>query len=495
MRKIWSFMLAILLSVSLGAVPGTAEQADCVRNAAQVCWAGGDFAAVKAGEDEPAKLVRLSDGQTVLEQVDHICSTGGYACAETPEGTWLISADGTAVPLGKDFAGGSESYPVMGRYGLFFGSSEGQMCVFDPEAGTYTFLPDVYDSFWHDIELYRDGDGTVFAVLSDGQIFRADGKTVLKKGKYDFVRNCDYGYITNGYVCANDEKGAAVISVSTGEEVARFDGYYWLRYDGECMIYPDNTASIGGEMEDGYINGYPTRIVGLDGAVLKDLPDAQFFEERFAQSTPAPVYRIAVTDGQYGGGYYNVLTDRTYMYTEAGESAYTVESVTCPETGMDYSYDQVWENYVCDQTGETFADLDELINDGEAVPERAEKYRPVNERVPWVERTEKGYQMVCAPDGRILGSRYWKDLPWYWEKSIEGISGRYPFDGRKACAVKGMNGLCGVIDLEGRMIVPAEYDEVQYLSSFSADPREDGFCIAACRDGQWYLFSSEGEMR
>ena len=110
---------------------GTAEQADSVRNAAQVCWAGGDFAAVKAGEDEPVKLVRLSDGQVVLGQVDHICSTGGYACAETPEGTWLISADGTAAPLGKDFAGGSESYPVMGRYGLFFGSSEGQMCVFE----------------------------------------------------------------------------------------------------------------------------------------------------------------------------------------------------------------------------------------------------------------------------------------------------------------------------------------------------------------------------
>ena len=137
--------------------------------------------------------------------------------------------------------------------------------VRDPAAGTYTFLPDVYDSFWHDIELYRDGEGTVFAVLSDGQIFRADGKTVLTKGKYELVRNCDYGYVTNGYVCANDEKGAAVISVSTGEETARFDGYYWLRYDGECMIYPDGTASIGGEMEDGYINGYPTRIVGLDG--------------------------------------------------------------------------------------------------------------------------------------------------------------------------------------------------------------------------------------
>lgn len=441
------------------------------------------------------KLIRLSDGQAVLEQVICVSSTGSYACAETPEGTWLLSADGTAAPLGKDFAGGSEYYHITGRYGLFIGSSEGQMCVFDPAAGTYTFLPDVYDSMYHDIEVYRDGDGTVFIVLSDGQIFRADGKTVLQKGNYSFVMNCDYRYITNGYVTANDEKGAAVISIPTGQETARFDGYYWLPYDGEHMIYPDNTASIGGTMENEIPVGYPTRIVGLDGTVLKDLPDGQIFEERFAQVTPGPVYRIAVPDGQYGGGYYNVLTDRTYMYTEAGEDSYTVESVTCLETGMDYSYDQVWESYVNDETGESYVSLDELIYDGEAVPERAEKYRPVNERVPWVERMEKGYLLVCAPDGRILGSRYWKDLPWYWEKSIEGISGRYAFDGRQACAVKGLNGLCGAIDMQGEVIVPAEYDEVQYLASFSEDPREDGYCIAARKDGQWYLFTSAGEMR
>lgn len=493
MKKLIAFVLAVLLAC--GAAAGWAEQTDGVRNAWQVCWAGGDFAAVKGGEDEPMKLIRLSDGQAVLEQVDHITSTGGYACAETPEGTWLIGADGTAAPLGKDFTGGSESYPVTGRYGLFIGSSEGQMCIFDPEANTYTFLPDVYDSMWHDVEIWRDGEGTVFIVLSDGQIFRADGKTVLKQGKYSFTRNCDYGYITNGYVTANDEKGAAVISVRTGEETAHFDGYYWLPYDGESMIYPDNTASIGGTMEDGYPDGYPTRIVGLDGTILKDLPNGQFFEERFAQGTPAPAYRIVLPEGEYSGGIYNVLTDRTYMYTVDESDLMTVNRLTCVETGEHFSSTWLMEQYVCDETGEIFVNLDEVIGRGEPVPERMEKYRPVNERVPLAEYTANGYLMVCAPDGRILGGRYWKDLPWYWEKSIEGISGRYPFDGRKACAVKGMNGLCGVIDLEGRMIVPAEYDEVQYLSSFSGDPREDGYCIAARRDGQWYLFSSEGEMR
>ena len=247
--------------------------------------------------------------------------------------------------------------------------------------------------------------------------------------------------------------------------------------------------------DDGYIAGCPTRIVGLDGTVLKDLSDIQIFEERFAQSTPVPVYRIAEQGGQYSGGFYNVLTDRTYMYTDTGDDYFEVKSVTCLETGEHFSYDEVWGNYECEETGETFVNLDEVIDEGEPVPERLEKYRSINQRVPWVERTEKGYLMVCAPDGRILGGRYWKDLPWYWEKSIEGISGRYPFDGRKACAVKGMNGLCGVIDLEGKLIVPAEYDEVQYLSSFSGDPWEDGYCIAARRDGQWYLFSSDGEMR
>lgn len=497
MKKRLSVMfLSVLLLLSLcGLAAGETSAADRIASATQIIWAGGNLAALSETADEPIRLIRLDDGQVLLDEVNRISSTCGYACAETPSGTWLIDSAGNVFPLKKELKG-DDWFPILGKYGLFFGDSEDRLCIYDPSADTFVSLP---VQFSGDMEVYADSQGTVYVLATSGandiQVFRADGTLVLDLGRYSFCLNCDCRYITNGCLTGCDADGAVVVSAFTGEEIARFDGYFWEPYDSDHQIYPDNTASIGPVDEDGFVSGRGTVIVSLDGEILKTLPKEFSFEVRFLSNSPAPVYEINVPiDSGFKGGVYNVLTDRTYLYDHYPyETEDDMEvTYTCLETGEHFKLNPYLGNYYSLENGTFYNNYDELINEGDPLPERADKYTPVGKKVPLVKYTDEGYMMIVSPDRSILGAKYWKELPWFYSHDRNYLAGYYPFDGIPLCAVRDLNDLCGVMDLQGNLVVPTEYDEVEYLQSFSTDPRKNGWCILARKDGRYYLFDENG---
>lgn len=484
MKKIAVVFLTILL-VCIFCTPslGDTDAINRVRNAYKICWAGGEFVALQDSEHQPIKLIRLSDGKELMDHISSISSTGNYACVD---GMWMISSDGSITLLKNAFD--PDEMPVMGRYGIFVGISEGKLCTYHPSTDTFTTLwsyPDDYYNNTYITEVYTDDQGHIFVLNTENgvaQIFQSDGKVVLEKGYIHLEYNCDYSYFTNGYLIGSDKDSSVVLSAYNGEVLARFD-YIWEPYDGERQVYLDNTASIGDND-----TGAGSMIVGLDGTILKKLPDGQFFRERFECYEPAPVYYF---DGKDVSGVYNVLTDRTYLYEETETDTFIDGIITCIETGEHFKHNSLLDNYHSVETGKTYNTFDEFINEGDLIPERMEKYRPVNQRVPWFEHTEKGYWMVIDADGRIMGNKYWKNLPWL--QFGDGVGGGYPFGQLSVCAVMDMNDLYGVMNIQGELVVPTEYEKVEYLESFSDNIWEKGYCIAAYKNGQWYLFNSTGE--
>ena len=500
MKKTAAILLTVILLSSIySPALSKADSTDRISNAYQIKWAGEDYAVLNETRKQPLKLVRVSTGEVLLDQIEYIVATGRYACAEASDGTWLIDSAGNLTLLKVKQEDSQMFIPLQGKYGLFFGEYNEELCIYDPSSDTFTFIPDQFTSY---SEIYADDQGTVYVLTGHSyrtmQIYRADGKLILDNLYYDFVPNCDCEFVTNGYLTVEDERGAVVLSAYTGEEICRFDQYFWEPYDDDHQTYQDNTACIGKLNQDGYVDGMGTMIVGLDGTILKKLPEGQNFKTRFSINQPEPVYSIEVpADDPYnGGGFYNVLTDRTYMdYYETeesdGEEIITKSITTCLETGEQFSWDPVLKNYSSLKTGKTYNSFSEIINESDPIPERLEKNRPINQRVPWAEYTDEGETKLFGPDGTLMGGKYWKELPWLkWGRGY--LSGLYPFDGISVCAVRDKNDLCGAIDLQGNMIVPAEYETVEYLQSFSDNPGTEGFCIAGMKDQTWHVFDQQG---
>ena len=55
------------------------------------------------------------------------------------------------------------------------------------------------------------------------------------------------------------------------------------------------------------------------------------------------------------------------------------------------------------------------------------------------------------------------------------------------------NDLVAVINTDGEIVLPSEYDKIDLIGTFSDDPAENGHGLAARKDGRWYLFNLKGE--
>ena len=489
MKKTIVLTTVLMLLCSLwGGAAGEAGEAGAVsrvRNAEQIQWASGDYAVADGC------MIRMSDGEVLFDSVSRIDSTGGWACIGLYDGTaWIMDAGGNSRPAPED-EDGRTFHISGGQYGLFFGSlyregeeSDRLSCVYDPERDACTMLSDSDIS-----DVYQDPEGRIYVLTEACEIFRANGEQILGKGEYSIAWNCNFNPITNGYLTVfTEEDKAAVLSPYTGEVICRFEDS-WMPYDANHEIYRDNTAFL-------YSGGTIKMIVGLDGTVLKELPENQYFDERCETEWWYSIY----SDGR--NGKYIPATDRTYWFE--GEDSDPEQYITCEETGERFAGEKDEngnvEEYRSLTTGKVYREDADWLGDHDPAEGWREEYRPAFEREYWLKYIDtvwdedNQYRVgITGPDGRVLGNRYWKALADGWGPSIDGIEGYHIFSRAPVCAVEDENGLCGLIDREGRTVLPAEFEKIDLIGAFSADPMENGHNIAAKKNGLWYVFDEEGK--
>jgi hypothetical protein len=479
LKKRLGIAVIVLVCLLCSCAAGETDLLSMIRGAGNILWASEDYVYI---DDE---LIRVSDGKAIQGNLYYFASTGAYIFYGTDEESWLMDKTGKIRPV-KMNRNDLFFEVEYGKYGLFVGhvvSSEeqydGWSCIYNPEKNKFSILSEskVY-------EVYQDPKGQSYVLTEDCGIYNADGKKILKEGKYTLALNCNYDAITNGYLTADNEEGAVILSPYTGKVESKFPGFLWVNYDDNHDIYRDNTALLG-VSEDGSPIGSGTRIIGLDGKILKELSGDQSFSNRGERNE---IYSI---EDYSRGGYYNVITDRTYWYKTDSSDPYVY--ITCEETGETFKGEKnekgAVEFYQSLKTGKDYNE-GEIINSGEPIPERYEKYKPVRERLYWPEETDEGI-IIVSPEGRRLGDRYWVYFP--WERQKEAIEGYSLFEGTSLCACSDLDGLIAVINTKGETVLPAEYEEVKLIGTFSDKPKEDKYNLAAKKDGQWYLFNEEGK--
>lgn len=486
-KTVTVLMILMLVSFICGVEAEKADPVDRIRNAKQVQWASRNYAVADGC------MIRMSDGKTVFDVVN-IVSTGEYAWIETPDGILIMDRSGDIHPLEIDSEGLDLSV-AYGTCGIFCGVSDEQNYIYNPVDNRFVVLPGcrIYD-------VYKDHEGQVYVLTEDCGIYNADGTQILEGGNFSIALNCNCDAITNEYLTAYDQTNSAVIlSPFTGEIIKDFPGLDWVNYDDNHMIFRNNTALIGPNNES-----CGTKVIGLDGSILKELPEGYMFADAGERGSLFGIGSL------WDDGCYNVLTDRTYWFK--GEYSDPVQYLTCEETGETYQgtkdEDGMISVYHSQRTGKTYT-FDEITNGGDIIPERYEKYCPVDQRVCWLEYVETDADGTTAqdsaylqnrriaiirPDGTLLGNRYWMAIADGWDRGrTEDIGGYKIFDGLPVCALVDENGLCAVISEQGETFLPAEYEQVECVGSFSDDPKGDGFCLAAKKNGLWYVFDEKGE--
>lgn len=478
---------------------GAAEETDMIsriRNAVEINWASEDFVVLDG------QMIRVSDGEILFDKVWSIVSTGGYAWIDTADDDGIYIMDKTGgIHLLRINPDDRPVYCENGKYGLFWGTmGYNDSYVYDPALDQF-ILPPTEDR--EILEIYQDSEGQTYILTESKKeehgytygIYKANGMQILKEGKYRIASNCNNDYITNEYLTACDQNCTAVIiSPFTGQVINKYPGFGWVPYDSNHMIFRDNTALIGPLSEEfGEISGnqgYGTKIIGLDGSVLKELPDGYYV---FIRGESDCLYGIG-THGE--DGCYNVVTDRTYWY-DGGDSL-EQDSIICEETGETFKRVKKDEDggipeYQSLKTGETYS-LDSIYASGTPIPERYEKYRPVQERLHWPVFSDEGIG-ITAPDGTLLGKQYWREIAWDRDRRLaEDIGGFDVFADTPVCAVEDENELYAVYNIEGDMILPSEYEQIDLIGSFSDNPKANGYCLAAKKNGQWYIFNIKGEL-
>ena len=498
MKKKAVIILAVLILIccSCSGASGENDVISRIANAGEIKWASEDYIVIDG------QMIRISDGEVLFDTVESIKSTGGYAWIDTEygRGIWIMDKAGNAHPLKTE----SEESLVFatGECGLFY--YEGDMTydpgfVYDPAADRYVLPPEEGRSI---AAVYQDSEGQVYILTGTCGIYKANGEKVREeKEGYSIAVNANNREMTNEYVTAFDQTGSAIIiSPFTGDVIAEFPGYSWISYDSNHMIFRDNTALIGPR------NTFGTKVIGLDGTILKALPEGYQFCDA---GEGGFLYGIG-GGGMWDDGCYNVLTDRTYWYE--GGDYYAPECINCEETGESFKgikkdEDGRMAEYQSLKTGKIYSES-EIYESGEPIPKRYEKYRPVEQRVCWLEWIERprdefdsddpnqmnGWGVkITKPDGTLLGNQTWRGIAWNRESRGEDIGGYDIFRDTSFCALADENTLYAVVNAEGDIILPSEYEQIDLIGSFSDDPKANGHCLAARKNGQWYVFNERGE--
>ena len=466
-----------------------------IRNAGEIEWASEDYIVLDG------QMIRVSDGEVLFDNVYSITSTGEYAWIETEygRGIWIMDKAGKCHPLKAE---SEDECFAIGKCGLFY--YEGNMTynpgfVYAPTADKFVLPPEEGRSI---AAVYQDSEGQVYVLTGTCGIYKANGEKIREEGECSIAINVNYDVMTNEYVTAFDRTGSAIIlSPFTGEAIAEFPGYSWVSYDSNHMIFRDNTALIGPT------NTFGTKVIGLDGTILKELPEGY----RFCDAGEGGSLFGIGAGGMWDDGCYNVLMDRTYWYD--GGDYLAPEYITCEETGEIFKGTKKDEEgrmleYQSLKTGKIYSES-EIYASGEPIPQRYEKYRPVEHRVcwlEWVERPQDEYDpedpnlvngwgiAITKPDGTLLGNQTWRGIAWNRESVAEDIGGYKIFDESSVCALADENKLYAVVNIEGDIILPSEYEKIDLIGSFSDNPKANGYCLAAKKNGQWYIFNIKGEL-
>ena len=479
-KKWFSMTLAVILVCSAVSCVAETDLASIIRNGEKIRWASKDYIVLNR------EMIRLSDGEILFDEVNDITSTDSYTCIVTDDSTWIMDQDGQCEQLEKKIGmpnSGWMSLGFCGKYGLFFGWCDDRSYIYDPVAKTYTELSGSVIE-----EIYQDSEGQVFILTDQCGIYKADGEQILEDGKYSIAGNCFWDPITNGKLTVYDQThSAAILSPYTGEMESIFPGYSWvIYYDSDHDIYRDNTALIGkGE----FVAGGGSIIVGLDGSVLKEAPDECIFTTR---TEGGSLYHI---ESQSNDGYYNIISDKTYWY-DGFYSNGDIQSITCEETGEIYKgvkfEDGIPTEFQSLKTGKTYSE-DEIFESGEPIPERHEKYKPVEERMYWPIYTDEDHMAISCPDGTILGNQSWYYFDWD-SVDLSESGGHHIFEDVSLCACVDENLRVAVINNQGEIVLPAEYEQVDLIESFSEDSDNNGYCLAAKKNDQWYIFDEKGQL-
>ena len=133
---------------------------------------------------------------------------------------------------------------------------------------------------------------------------------------------------------------------------------------------------------------------------------------------------------------------------------------------------------------------------------RAALYPPHRESViVWPRRGHPLYA-IYTPDGELLGRREWPDFDNALIRYDESIFGRWHrIDLQGWCAVMDANFKWGIVATDHHMILPLEFDDEaadgddEHQPPHSAAIRwREGLGFIARRDGQWYIFDTEGRL-
>lgn len=497
MKKWITTFLVIIVSMYALCCGATGETSvsSRIQNADQVQWASENYIMLDW------QMICVKDGEILFDTIDHIVSTGNYAWIETTDGIYIMDKTGNVHVYNFD-SEDSPIYAFEGKCGLFYGSmGDQQGFIYNPATDTVV-LKLAKDRKIADV--YHDSDGQVYILTEDCGIYKENGEQVLEEGRYRTTINCNYNRITNEYLTAYDQDGSAVVlSPFTGEVISVFPGMGWVSYDENHMIFRDNTALIGPLTEEGYSPGEGTKIVGLDGTVLKEVAEGQWFRTRGEAEW---WYSIETYENRAN---YIPVTNRTYWFE--GEDTDSVQYIVCEETGE--RFESVKDDqgniswYKSVKTGKIYQKDEDWLADFDPIKGRLEEYRPVFEKTHWLKYIDADWEQttsyrigITSPDGNMLGNRYWKAIAdeWYSDNTFHiggyDIGGYKVFENAPVCAVEDENGLYAVINTKGKTVLPSEYEQINLIGSFSDDPKVNGHCLAAKKNDQWYVFNEQGEL-
>ncbi|MBQ7184190.1 MAG: hypothetical protein IJR97_09410 [Clostridia bacterium] len=455
-----------------------------LRGAAEADWVGGDLVLVKdPGAD--GELISMADGRTVLKNVDRVEPYGDKVFAVTADRRWYLAGPGgetVEIPCADCDRILSAEHGI-----IVYQTTSGPVGVWDLYRGK---ILDLRDTRNVDAE-YDPVSGRVWIFDDQRGFYRDDGTRMLPDAA-NICLNADLMYILDGRVAVQRGGAAEVFDLKAEKITASYPGYIWRTCDSHCQIFDDHTALL----DQRAYGGSPSIVGDLYGNILLRVENGMI-AERYV-SDPGYHWRES-PDGPDDGNWYffevssgdvwkNWRTDRAgYRYTDNYRNLRTGEHVSIPRAAG-----------VIDPRASQPLSADALPGDDA----RAALYPPHREsEIVW---PEKGHPLcaVYTPEGELLGHREWSDIDNYLIRYDASIFGRWhTIDLQGWCAVMDFNGKWGIVATDHHMILPLEFDGVEADGRAWHSTRHpavihwrEGLGFIARRDGQWYIFDTEGRL-
>ena len=443
-----------------------------LRGATYVEWAGCDYVLVNE------KVIQLSTGKTILEDIQKISSWNNVSLAFSTTGAWYqIDENGGirkfnpiitekteyAVSVASDYIFSVDSYHYEEGAKSFVYDLKKEKIIIEEEFINYR--PEFF---------LFEGNGEKRIVSTSGNIYNEDGRAIIDHAYTRLCGNANGDYVTNGFLTGYnaDTKESIVISLPSGSIVCTFPGR-WAVYEGNYhQIFTDNTALIESNTDtDHFIFDL---LVSLDGSIILQLDHGNHFGDRSSHE----LYEYEL-DGEY------------YRYDVLSNESWKVLSY---RSSYHYWNDDYIYLYQSLKSGKITV---KPVSNSDFDPEWIEKHPPISPQygVYSFNTADETYEEVIHkyglvnPDGELLGNRLWDSLSLSY---IVDIEEDHVWGGKDTMIVYDQETGCGVIDREGNLVLPPIFDTqdgkncINYCGEY-------GF--AARKDGEWHFYSKDGQMQ